>query len=91
MARIAMDDFEEGTEIVRVYVAGSLSEAQAVEAVLDDAGVDYGVEVEALPSGGLLSGRARSAAGFWVPAEAVDASAGALERAGHLRGLVDRG
>lgn len=90
MARIAMNDFEEGTEIVRVYLAGSLAEAEAVEGVLDDAGAEYAVEVEALPSAGLLSGRARSAAGFWVRVDAVEGSAGALERAGHLRGLVDR-
>lgn len=90
MGRIPMEGFEEGTEIVRVYLAGSLAEAQAVEGVLDAGGFEYAVEVEALPSGGLLTGRARSAAGFWVRTDAVEGSAGALERAGHLRGLVDR-
>jgi hypothetical protein len=91
VARIAIDDFDEGTEIVRIYVAGALAEAQAVEGVLEAGGFEYAVEVEALPSGGLLSGRARRTAGFWVRTEAVEQCADALERAGHVRGLVDRG
>lgn len=91
MARVEMERFEEGTEIVRVYLAGGLDEARAVEAALEAAGAEFAVEVETLPSGGLLAGWARKGAGFWVRAEAVDACADALERAGLLRGLVDRG
>jgi hypothetical protein len=91
VARVEMDSFEEGTEIVRVYLAAALDEARTVEAALDAAGAEYAVEVEALPSSGLLAGRARRAAGFWVRAGALDACADALERAGLVRGLVDRG
>jgi hypothetical protein len=91
VARIELDDFADGTEIVRVYLAGSLAEAQAVERTLDAAGLAYAVEVEAFAPGGLATGSARSGAGFWVEAGTLDACAGALERAGHLAGLVDRG
>ena len=91
MARVELEGFEEGTEIVRVYLAGGLDEARAVEAALDAAGAEYAVEVETLPSGGLLSGPARRGAGFWVRADAVDGCCDALERAGLVRGLVDRG
>lgn len=91
MARIPMDEFEEGTEIVRVYLAGSVAEARAIEVVLDAGGFEYAVEVEAYATGGIMSGPARSGAGFWVRADGVDGCADALERAGHLRGLVDRG
>ncbi|HET8538590.1 MAG TPA: hypothetical protein VFL83_01835 [Anaeromyxobacter sp.] len=92
MALVPMDAFEEGTEIVRVYLAATLAEAQAAERVLTAAGVDYAVEVEDLPSRtpfGLLG--TRRGAGLWVRAAAVDAAADALERAGQVAGLVDRG
>jgi hypothetical protein len=91
VARIEMEGFEEGTEIVRVYLAAGLDEARAVEAALDAAGAEYAVEVETLPSGGILTGAARRGAGFWIRAEGVDGCADALERAGLVRGLVARG
>jgi hypothetical protein len=89
MARIPMDAFEEGTEIVRVYLAASLREAQDVEAALDAGGFDFAVEVEAFPTRpGLGPARARTGAGFWVHAAQVSACAAALERGGHVAGLV---
>lgn len=91
MARIAMEDFEEGEEIVRVYVAAALPEAQGVQDALDAAGIEYGVEVETFASPTVLgSNQPRSGAAFWVPVEDADASIEALERAGLVRGLLDR-
>jgi hypothetical protein len=89
MARVDMDEFGDGTEIVRVYLAASLAEAQAIEGSLDGAGLEYAVEVERLADRTLLSA-SRSGAGFWVRADRLDAAADLLERAGHLRGLVQR-
>jgi hypothetical protein len=87
-----MEAFEEGTEIVRVYLATSLSEAQAAERVLGDAGVEYGVEVEVLASRTLLGlGSARRGAGIWVREARLADAAEVLERAGCVAGLVDRG
>jgi hypothetical protein len=87
-----MDDFEEGTEIVRVYLAATLGEAQQVERVLDEAGVEFGVEVEEFASRrALLSGGVQRGAGFWVREVLLDGAADALERAGWISGLVDRG
>jgi hypothetical protein len=86
-----MDAFEEGTEIVRVYLAVTLREAHAVEGALTDAGVDFGVEVEPFASPTALgSNSARQGAGFWIREEELDHAAGALERAGHVAGLVRR-
>jgi hypothetical protein len=91
MARIGMEDFEEGEEIVRVYLAAALPEAEGVQAALDAAGVEYGVEVEVFASPTVLGSNApRSGAGFWVVAADANASIDALERAGLFRGLVDR-
>jgi hypothetical protein len=86
-----MDAFEEGTEICRVYLAATLREARAVEDALSGAGVDFAVEVEAFASPTALgSNAARQGAGFWIRTEDLDAAAGALERAGHVAGLVER-
>jgi hypothetical protein len=91
MPLVPMDSFEEGTEIVRVYLAASLGEAQAAERVLTAAGVEYAVEVEELASRTIFGlGATRRGAGLWVRAEVLDAAADALERAGQLSGLVDR-
>lgn len=87
-----MEAFEEGTEIVRVYLAATLREAEAVERALGLAGVEFAVEVEEFASPTALGSNAlRRGAGFWVREGALDAAAGALERAGHRSGLVDRG
>ncbi len=91
MARIPMESWAEGTEIVRVYLAVSLDEAQRVEGELSRAGVDYAVEVEPFASPTALGANAtRSGAGFWVEDGTLDHAADALERAGCRAGLVDR-
>ncbi|HSN90352.1 MAG TPA: hypothetical protein VLS93_03915 [Anaeromyxobacteraceae bacterium] len=91
MARIAMDDFLEGQEIVRVYLAAALEEARRVEEVLDRAGISFGVEVETYTrTSFLVGGSARSGAGFWVDLSAADEAIDALEAAGLLRGLAER-
>ncbi len=91
MARIPMESFEEGTEIVRVYLAASLAEAHRVEEALGAVGVEFAVEVEEFASPTALgSNQARRGAGFWVREAELDAAADALERAGHVAGLVRR-
>jgi hypothetical protein len=86
-----MDAFEEGTEIVRVYLALKLDEATRVERVLDGAGVEYGVEVESIVQPDNLGLRTeRNAAGFWIRSGALDAAEAALVAAGLERGLVRR-
>ncbi len=91
MARIEMESFEEGLEIVRVYLAATLAEAQAVERTLDAAGVEFAVEVETFASPTAIGSNApRRGAGFWVAEAALDVAADALERDGRIAGLVRR-
>jgi hypothetical protein len=86
-----MEAFEEGTEIVRVYLAATLAEAQRVEGVLDAADLDYAVEVEEFATPTALGSNApRRGAGFWIDPGDLDASCDALEGAGLVRGLVQR-
>ena len=91
MARVPMESFEEGTELVRVYLAAALDEARRIEAALDAVAIEFAVEVEEFASPTALgSNQARRGAGFWVRAEELDRAADALERGGHLAGLVRR-
>jgi hypothetical protein len=87
-----MESFAEGTELVRVYLAAALLEARRIEDFLAAEGVEFAVEVEefAAPTA-LGSNQARRGAGFWVREADLDRAAGALERAGHVAGLVQRG
>jgi len=90
MARIALEEFGDGTEVVRVYLAQALSEARAVEDALAATGLRFAVEVEQVPVRSLLGGlTARTAVGFWVDPTEVARCAAALERAGHVKGLVE--
>ncbi len=91
MGRVAMESFEEGTEIVRVYLAASLREAEEVEATLSAAGFEFAVEVEEFASPTALgSNAARRGAGFWVREALLGGAADALQRAGRVAGLVER-
>ncbi len=90
MPRVTEDAFEDGTEIVRVYLAASMREAQSVERTLDAIGVLYVAETETYSARWALGSRTRSGVGFWVPSESLDAAATALERAGLQSGLVLR-
>jgi hypothetical protein len=92
MARIELDAFGEGTELVRVYLAAGLDEARRAEDVLAAAAVDFAVEVETFFSRTILGGGApRQGAGFWLREADLDAACRALEAAGLVAGLVDRG
>lgn len=91
MAQVPMESFEDGAELVRVYLAASLAEARGIEDALEDAGVEFGVEVEEVPARSLFGWmQARRSAGFWVRQPDLDLAAAALERRGHLSGLVKR-
>lgn len=92
MPRQPMHQFGEGTEVVRVYLAAALDEAQAAERALDAAGLCYSVEVETFLAKTIIgSGSPRQGAGLWILEADLDAACAALTAAGLLKGLVDRG
>ena len=91
MARQPIAAFGEGVELVRVYLAARVDEAERAERALAAAGVTFGVEVERLPIRNLFGlGAARTCVGLWIREEELDAAAGALEAAGLRAGLVER-
>jgi len=85
-----MEAFEEGTELVRVYLAATLAEGQAVERALDAAGVDYGAEPEPFAAPAALGSRLRTGVGFWVEEPTASPATAALRGAGLVRGLAER-
>jgi hypothetical protein len=90
MPRVSEDAFEQGSEIIRVYLAASVTEAQRVEQVLDGLDLPYVAETEQYGAQWALGARVRSGVGFWVAAAALNGAADALERAGLVSGLVQR-
>jgi hypothetical protein len=90
MPRVTEDAFEEGSELVRVYLAGSTREARSVERTLDALDVQYVAEPEQYTARWALGSRVRTGVGFWVAEAALAPAADALERAGLTSGLVQR-
>jgi hypothetical protein len=92
MPRQQLDQFGEGTEVVRVYFALGLEEAQRAETLLEAAGLAFAVEVEEVGGPTMWGfGRPRRGAGVWIRETDLDAGCAALEQAGMVKGLVDRG
>jgi len=92
MPRQPLELFGEGTEVVRVYFALGLEEAQRAEAALDAVGLTFAVEVEEVGGRTLFGfGRPRRGAGVWIREAELDAACTTLEGGGLVKGLVDRG
>jgi hypothetical protein len=92
MPRQPLDQFGEGTEVVRVYFALGLQEAERAETLLDAAGLAFAVEVEEVGGATMFGfGRPRRGAGLWILEADLDAACAALEGGGLVKGLVDRG
>jgi hypothetical protein len=64
-------DWFEGCEPQLIYIAKKLAEATAIEVVLTDAGIDYGVEADEY-QGGVIFRRTRIGAFFYVRPETTD-------------------
>ena len=65
--------FFEGKEAILVYIAKRLRDALKLEAILAEAGLDYGVEADHY-SGGMIFKSPRVGAFFYVLPEAVEAT-----------------
>jgi len=89
MAKLDLEDFL-GKEVTRVYIAGELREAKAVEKALSEHGIDFTVEVE--PYKKMLLGiffNEYAGAAFYVLSERATSARSALLAAGLKVGLQD--
>ena len=67
-------EFFEGREAELIYIAKKLQDATKLEAALDEAGLDYGVEADEY-HGGVIFRRTRVGAFFYVLPEARERAA----------------
>ena len=72
----------EGRQMDLVYIAGALEEAQKLEALLDQAGFDYVIEVEQYRSG-VIFASVRAGAFFYVEPESATRCRQVLSQAGY--------
>ncbi len=70
------------TELVLLYIGKKLSDCKAVEALLDNAGIDYAIEVDYF-TGGVLFRRQRAGAFFYTLPGSHAIAAQTLQSAGH--------
>ena len=78
-------DWFEGREPQLIYIAKKLAEAEAIEAVLTEAGIDFGVEPDEY-QGGVIFRRTRIGAFFYVMPEAAVVAMQLLRTKGFRRG-----
>jgi hypothetical protein len=80
--------FFEGKSPVLVYIAKRLNDALRLETVLEDAGLDFGVEADEY-RGGVIFRTVRTGAFFYVLPESVGAAFAAMERHGYKPHVED--
>ncbi len=75
-------DFFGGVDLVLLFIAGRLKEAKALEAVLDQTGVNYLIETDTY-RGGFIFVSERIGAFFYCREEDAEAARTALQAAGY--------
>jgi hypothetical protein len=85
MPLIHPDDFA-GVELARIFIAATMAEARQAEAALDERGIRYTVQAEAL--GRTLFGSPRNLAVFYVVAEEAIVTERILIASGLETGVV---
>jgi hypothetical protein len=74
--------FFDGQEPVLIYIAKKLRDALRLEAILTEAGVDYGVEADEY-RGGIIFRAVRAGAFFYVLPESLNRAVEALRQNGY--------
>ena len=74
-------EYFEGAEPELIYIAKRLRDATRLEGILDEAGIDYGVEADEY-RGGVIFPRLRTGAFFYVLPEHREAAVAILRAAG---------
>ncbi len=88
MTRVTEEEFE-GKEVSRIYVAGSVREAEVVERLLDRNGIDYLIEIEEYRRLTLLLSPTSKGVAFYVLDGQADHCKALLKAKRMLAGLVD--
>jgi len=81
--------FFEGKDAVLLYIAKRLNEALRLEAILSNAGIDYGVEADEY-RGGFIFQRVRTGAFFYVLPEMAESARHVLSENGYRPSDLER-
>jgi hypothetical protein len=69
-------------ELDLIYIAAAVDEGQQVEAILDEHGIDYAIQVEQYRSG-VIFASVRAGAFFYVQADVAERSREILQQRGY--------
>jgi hypothetical protein len=89
MSRIDMEEFSmDEKDITRIFIASNLKEAQSIEEILTDHGIDYAVKIEKYVRLGLFPSEMPGVA-FYVPSGQASFCRDLLRNQGFLSGIVE--
>ena len=89
MPRVAFENLSQ-KETARIYIAGTVAEAKAIETLLNDKGVDYFIELEEFTRSGLnLMGSRYVGATFYVLSDQAQFCRTLLKEQGFGPGLTE--
>ena len=88
MSRVAIDEFS-GGEVIEVYVAGRLAEAQLIEELFNGHTVEYVVNLEAYLAGTVFGVSEYAGVAFYVSVEHAEFCRRILREAGFEAGMID--
>jgi hypothetical protein len=81
-------DYFEGGEPRLIFIAKRLKEAKRLETILDEAGIDYGVETDEY-HGGVIFRRTRVGAFFYVLSDSHERAVAAMTENGFIPALPE--
>jgi len=90
MGRIEIEEFS-GKNISRIFIASSIREAEAVERILSEDGIDYAISLELYQRTGLTSRTELSGIAFYVLAGQEKYCRKLLSSKGLSHGLIVEG
>jgi hypothetical protein len=88
MARVEIEEFS-GKDISRLFVAGSIREAERAEVLLSENAISYAVEIEDFINPGFFSSSIKKGVVFYVLSGQYDFCRSVLLTNGLKSGLVD--
>jgi len=88
MARVEIEEFS-AKDISRIFVAGSIREAERAEALLTENAISYAVQIEEFVNPGFFTGSAKKGVVFYVISGQRDFCRQLLLANGLKTGLID--
>jgi len=88
MPRVEIEEFSD-KDISRIYIAGTIEEAERAEALLSENGISFAVQIEEFMGPGLLTSSLKHGWSFYVVSGQADFSRRLFLQNGLETGLID--